>query len=146
VGGIINFPRFKIAIPNIFTLNDPIRDILSGNGFQSIYPLGGGVASDFDLIDITNQQYARFILARILKFYGNPSANAVINTLALVLGVNLSNINFEINSINVTITINGINPNQFEVSKYFIAFRDNYNEPLFIMPSYGIFKFILNYE
>jgi len=145
VGGIVNLPRFKVQIANIFTFDDPIRDILDGPSFISPYPLGGGSSADFSLIDITNKQYANFLLARILKFFGNPSRNAVINTVALVTQRPLSDVNLSLSGNTATITVNNIPDMDFELIKGFIEFRDNYDEPLYIEPSYGDLEFDLNY-
>jgi hypothetical protein len=145
IGNIVNLPRFKIEISNIFTFDDPIRDILDGPSFESPYPLGGGSSADFSLIDITNQQYANFLLARILKFYGNPSNNAVLNTVARVTQRPVSDVSLSKSGNTVTITVNNIPDSDFELIKGFIEFRDNYNEPLYMEPSYGFLEFFLNY-
>jgi hypothetical protein len=144
VGNIVNLLPFKIAQPNIFTLNDPIRDILSGTTFTSSYPLGSGTSADFNLTDITNKEYANCLLARVIKFYGNPSFNSILNTVALVSQSNLTDISFEISGLNVIITIDNIPEDQFYLISYLLEFKDNYGEPLYMEPNYGEIEFILN--
>lgn len=145
IGNIVNLPLFQLSIPICFTLSDPIRGILSGDSYTSTYPLGGGLSTAYTMQTITPQEYANCLLARCLKFYGCPSTNAILQTVAYAAQTNISNISFEISGLNVIITINSIPEDYLQKVEAFMAFRDNYGEPLYIEPSYGEIEFVFNY-
>lgn len=125
IGNIIGLRPFSMSTPDGFILDIDKLDINR---------LGGGG----DIKIITSREYARCILARILKFYGVASIDNIYDSIVYVSQADPENVSASFSLNTITFTISSTNPQRTEL---FIEYIDQYGYNLWIKPTYGSINF-----
>lgn len=126
IGNILGLPPFSIQSQSGFILDVDQLDI-------------GRFGQSGDVELIKSYEFAKFLMARILKFYGYCTIDNIYNSVVNVSQEPPSNVSADFEEDKIIFTISSRN---IDRARLFIEYIDQYGYNLWVKPTYGTIEFI----